>query len=81
MKSAAPDSRIGVHNVTINAANPDQQSAANFAANAGDAITAKYLAALGAPASVVGHLVATPSSSVYWLTSDDLAAWNVKITY
>ena len=54
VKSAAPDSRIGVHNVTINAANPDQQSAANFAANAGDAITAKYLAALGAPASVVG---------------------------
>ena len=81
VKSAAPDSRIGVHNVTVSAPTPDQESAASFAANAGDALTAKYLAALGAPASVVGHLVATPPSSVYWLTPDDLAAWNVKITY
>jgi hypothetical protein len=76
VKSAAPTSHIGVHNTTANGG-----SGNDFVSFGADTITGKYLAALGAPASVVGHLVITPADSVYWLTPDELAAWNVKITF
>jgi hypothetical protein len=80
-KSAAPNSRVGVHNVSITGMGAADQRTADVAANFGDAITAKYLAAYGAPANVVGHLMMTSSNNMYWLTPNDLAAWNVKITY
>lgn len=77
-KSAAPDSRIGVHNVRIPGVDDDGISAYSWAS---DTQLAKYLAARGAPASVVGHLVTTEADDVHWLTADELAEWNVHVTY
>jgi hypothetical protein len=35
----------------------------------------------GAPVSVVKFALRTPANEVHWLTPDELAAWNVHITY
>jgi hypothetical protein len=80
-KSAASNSRIGVHNASVGGTAAADQRTADVAANYSDAIMAKYLAAYGAPANVVGHLMMTSSNNMYWLTPNDLTAWNVKITY
>ena len=45
-----------------------------------DAGIARYLAERGAPASVIGHLMMTPPSQIYWLTPQELADWGVQIT-
>jgi hypothetical protein len=78
LKSAAPDSQIGVHNASVQLPDGTSTGAYSYAT---DTAMAKYLAARGAPASVLGHLVVTESDSIHWLTADELAQWNVHITY
>jgi hypothetical protein len=80
LKSAAPDSRIGVHNSSLDLSDTDDSESFD-AENLSDALVAKYLAAWGAPADVVGHLMMTGPDDVYWLTPTDLNAWKVRITY
>ena len=80
LKSAAPDSGIGVHQPALTIANgavtpTDAKGFLDFASAESAA-----LARLGAPANVIEAEETTPPSSIYWLTPADLAAWNVHIT-
>ena len=78
VRSAAPDSQIGVHNASVELADGTSTGAYSYAT---DTAMAKYLAARGAPANVLGYLVVTTSDSIHWLTADELAQWNVHVTY
>lgn len=75
-KYAAPDSRIGVHGSSVPATVDNSGMIADFF----DANIGRYLAERGAPASVIGHLMITPPSEIYWLTPQELADWGVHIT-
>ena len=72
-KSVAPDAHIGVHGTLTNGGMIFENSL--------NAVMAKALSERGAPSSVVAAIVTVPSTSIYWLTPADLAAWNVKVTY
>ena len=77
LKSAAPDSQIGVHNASVELADGTSTGAYSYATNTP---MAKYLAARGAPASVLGYRVATASDSIHWQLAikDDAGGLNVN---
>ena len=78
-KSIAPDASIGVHNASAAEMNEDD------VAQRLDGIRAtsemgKWLRRFGAPDNVVNKLLDTPPERMYWLSADDLAAWQVTVT-
>lgn len=68
-KSSAIDARVGVHM----ARDGDQ------IASGATLFYANFVKRRGAPASVVAGLVSTRPSDVYWLSHDELRAWNVTL--
>jgi hypothetical protein len=79
-KSAAPDSRVGVHQVTNQSAaegNPAGLASAEGYTKA----FAGIMKDKGAPATVVSGILLSPPSAMYWLTPSDMAAWNVRVTW
>jgi hypothetical protein len=76
-KSSAPDSHIGVHNATLNGEagrTTDRLSSLGVTGWMG-----QLLQKDGAPDNVIAKMIETPSDSVYYLTAEDLAAWNVIV--
>jgi len=70
LKSAASDSKIGVH--MMSAMGGDPAIDATF-------FNIKWLQKTGAPNSVMVGAMSTKPDDVYWLTQDELTAWGVKI--
>jgi hypothetical protein len=77
-KSIAFDARIGVHEAANEEAlKGDTQAQANsimVTKLMADALTNENV-----PSTIIYKMLMTPPTSVYWLTADDLAAWNVNI--
>jgi hypothetical protein len=72
-KSASNPSWIGVHQSFDSYGDKD-----GSVDRAGTAIMDNTLRENGAPQSVLDEEHATPPSQVYWLSDDELRAWNVK---
>lgn len=68
-KYASGNAQVGVHQIS------GADLGTNLAWN--DAM-ARDLSSRGAPASVVAAQVTTPSTSIHWLTRDELIEWNVE---
>ena len=77
-KTAAPDSRIGVHNATLQgtagSGTADRLSSLGATGRMG-----QILKENGAPDNVLNKMIETPTDSLYYLTPADLAAWNVIV--
>jgi hypothetical protein len=77
-KSIAFDGRIGVHEaVSEEALEGNTQEQANSIMVT--KLMADALAGENVPSSIIYKMLMTPPTSIYWLTPDDLAAWNVNI--
>jgi hypothetical protein len=77
-KSIALDARIGVHEAANEEAlEGDTQAQANSIMVT--KLMADALAEENVPSSIIYKMLMTPPTSIYWLTADDLAAWNVNI--
>ena len=75
------ESTIAVHSAGMpGQADVDEEMVENGATLAVTTVMARIMSSYGAPASVIGKMVATPTGDAAVLTSADLAAWNVKIT-
>jgi hypothetical protein len=82
-KSATPDTNIGVHAASYHgdaSALPQGAMVSNLEVKTTKAI-AGWLAAHGAPQSVVNAAVHTSPADIHWVTQDELTAWSVKITW
>ena len=78
---ADADSTIAVHSVGMRGqADVDQEMVENGGTLAATTLMARIMSSYGAPPSVVGKMVATPTDDASVLTLADLEAWNVKIT-
>ena len=73
VKSASTPSWIGVHQSFGDYGDKDRSVDAN-----GTAIMDSVLRANGAPQSILDKEHTTPPSQVYWLSNEDLSAWNVR---
>ena len=78
-RSAAPGSRIGVHSAAFKLV-AGQSVFDRLAAYDTTGAMARWFYDHGAPDNVVNKTLDTPADDMYWLTADDLAAWNVRIT-
>ena len=77
-KSIAVDGHIGVHEAVNEAAlegNTQEQANSIMVTK----LMADELAEENVPSSIIYKMLMTPPTSIYWLTPDDLAAWNVDI--
>jgi hypothetical protein len=75
-------STIAVHSVGVpGQADVDHQMMEDGRTLAVTAIVARRMSFYGAPPSVVGKMVATPTDGASVLTLADLKAWNVKISH
>jgi hypothetical protein len=80
LKSAAPDASIGVHrpySTGVDGLAP----ADGVLSNEEIRPLTVWLAQHGAPYTVARAFVDTPPADVHWLTPEELAEWNVKVTY
>lgn len=78
-KSVGDGARIGVHSATLNGVaghdgGPEDQRIEVEATG----VMARFFQRTGAPANVITKTYHTPSSAIYWLTDDEIAAWKVK---
>ncbi|HEY1932441.1 MAG TPA: ATP-dependent Clp protease proteolytic subunit [Acetobacteraceae bacterium] len=69
---AASDAKIGVHGASENGEETTTALAATTA-------MARFAAAFGVPAAIVGKMVETSAGQVEWLNNADLASMNVRI--
>jgi hypothetical protein len=77
-KSVAADSRIGVHNAAVNG-HGGHSAYDRLSGRDGTTAMATWLYNHGAPDNVVNKALDTPADDIYWLTLDDLQAWNARI--
>ena len=78
---ADADSTIAVHSAGMpGQADVDQEMVENGGTLAVTALMARIMSSYGAPPSVIGKMVLTPTDEAAVLTRADLEAWNVKIT-
>jgi hypothetical protein len=70
VKTVPTDGRVGVHR-----ADAPSLELANFATT----YAAMVYNRLGAPGSVIQATGDTPPSDIHWLTSEEYAAWNVRV--
>jgi hypothetical protein len=77
-KSVASDAYIGVHNASATGIGGHSVSDKLKGFDVTGEM-AKLIRRYGAPDNVVAKLLDTPSDDMYWLTPDDLAAWNVNV--
>jgi hypothetical protein len=78
---ADANATIAVHSVGMpGQADLDQKLIENGETLAATTVMARIMSSYGAPPSVVGKMVATPTEEAAVLTRADLEAWNVRIT-
>ena len=78
---ADADATIAVHSVGMRGqADVDQEMVENSGTLAATTLMARIMSSYGAPPSVIGKMVATPTDEAAVLTRADLDAWNVRIT-
>jgi hypothetical protein len=80
-RTADADATIAVHSAGMpGQADVDQKLIENGGTLAATTLMARIMSSYGAPPSVVGKMVATPTEEAAVLTRADLEAWNVRIT-
>ena len=80
-RTADADATIAVHSAGVpGQADVDQKLIENGGTLAATILMARMMSSFGAPASIVGKMVVTPTEEAALLTRADLEAWNVRIT-
>lgn len=73
-KSAPNDARLAVHSATPDGTAKDPAAEARISVEM-TGLMAQLFRETGAPENVVNKTLTTPSNKLYWLTAQDLAAW------
>jgi hypothetical protein len=78
-KSVGEGARVGVHSATLNGVAGHHGGAEDQRIEVeATGVMARFFQRSGAPANVITKTYHTPSSAIYWLTDDEIAAWKVK---